>query len=37
MENKHQTLFHLMEFTLFTAEIQSDFQPLFQGCLKRWC
>ena len=36
MEQENQTLFDLMKFTFFTAEVKAHLQSLLQGFIKRW-
>ena len=34
VEQKHQSLFHLMELPLFSAEVESHVEAFFKGVLK---
>ena len=37
VEQKHQSLFHLMELPLFSAEVKPHIEAFFKGVLKGRC
>ena len=37
VEQKHQSLFHLMKFSFLSAEVEPHIEPFFKCVIKGWC